>query len=145
MSRFESSQAAALSLAALLVLATLSGCETRQRGSVFQPFLNNHAPVIDGLAAYPDTVGPSDSTVVVCTAHDVDGDRLVYDWQTDARLNIQGTPVWNKYLNNTRSNSHVFYNANLTNPINDSAWVYCEVRDSLGGGAGRRVFITLRP
>jgi hypothetical protein len=68
-----------------------------------------------------DTTGPSDSMVVVCTASDPDMDSLVYDWETDARLNIQGTRTWNKYLNQQRSPSQTFYNANLSNPINDSA------------------------
>ena len=97
--------------------------------------------MIHGLVAFPDTIGPSDSTIVVCTASDADGDTLVYDWETDARLNIQGTR--NRYLNAQLSSQHTFYNANLPNPINDSAWVYCLVRDRRGGGVGRSVFITL--
>src|SRR5437899_2680394 len=87
----------------------------------------NHDPVITAMVALPDTIGPSDSTVVVCTASDPDGDSLVYDWETDARLNIKDTPTWNKFFNNQPSPQHIFYNANLPNPINDSAWVYCEV------------------
>jgi hypothetical protein len=127
----------------LLLTLVLFGCHNSStpRGSPIPP---NHAPVIDSLLAYPDTIGPSDSTVVVCAAHDIDGDSLVYDWQTDARLNIQGTPTWNKHLNNTHSPSRMFYNADLPNPINDSAWVYCLVRDPWGGGDARRVFIILR-
>jgi hypothetical protein len=100
--------------------------------------------VIDALAALPDTIGPSDSTIVVCSARDPDGDPLVFDWQTDARLNIQGTPTWNKYLNEQPSPRHTFYNANIPNPINDSAWVYCSARDLRGGGFGRHVFIILK-
>ncbi len=105
---------------------------------------NNHSPTITNLLALPDTIGPSDSTVVHCLATDPDGDALVFDWQTDARLDIQGTPTWNKYLNEQPSSSHTFYNADLSNPINDSAWVYCSVRDPWGGGASRHVFVILR-
>jgi hypothetical protein len=104
----------------------------------------NHPPVIINLVAFPDTIGLSDSTVVVCTASDPDGDSLVYDWETDARLNIDGNSTWDKFFNNQPSPQHTFHNANLPNPINDSAWVYCAVRDPRGGGSGRHVFITLR-
>jgi hypothetical protein len=128
-------------LLALLSAAVLSGCQDNED---LPTHPRNHPPVISALVAIPDTIGPSDSTVVVCTATDADGDSLVYDWQTDARLNIQGTPTWNKYVNNTRSPSRTFYNADLSNPINDSAWVYCHVRDPRGGGTGRHVFIILR-
>jgi len=104
----------------------------------------NHAPVIDSMSATPDTIGPSDSTIVFCLAHDPDGDSLVYDWRTDDRLNIEGAPTWNKYLNQQHLPWHKFYNANLEPRPSDSAWVYCEVRDPRGGGAGRHVFIILR-
>ena len=129
-------------LLALALQAALYGCQKQATQPVYP---RNHSPVIDTLVALPDTIGSSDSTVVTCTATDPDADALVYDWETDARLNIEGTPTWNKGLFNTRNPSHKFYNANLPNPINDSAWVYCTVRDSRGGGAGRHVFIILRP
>jgi len=129
-------------LVTLIIQGALHGCQSQ---SPTRPsHRTNHAPVIDTLIAFPYTIGPSDSTVVACTARDIDGDTLVYDWQTDDRLNIQGTPTWNKYLNNTYSPVHTFYNANLDTRISDSAWVYCEVRDKRGGGAGRHVFIILR-
>jgi hypothetical protein len=123
--------------------AALGWCDTK---TVQPTYPRNHSLVIDTMVAVPDTIGPSDSTVVTCTAAaaDADGDSLFYDWQTDARLNTQGTPTWNKYFNNQLSPSQKFYNADLPNPINDSAWVYCEVRDARGGGAGRHVFIILR-
>ena len=127
-------------LALLPLLTALAGCEDNDLPT--PP--NNHSPVINTLVAFPDSIGPSDSTVVVCGAYDMDGDSLVYDWQTDARLDIQGTPTWNKNLNNTRSPSHTFYNANLGS-THDSAWVYCHVRDPRGGGTGSRVYIILRP
>lgn len=131
-------------LAAVLILAALCGCNQQPTYPRYDAPRNNF-PVIDGLIARPDSIGPSDSTVVFCSASDADGDPLVYDWETDGRLDIQGTPTWNKYLNNTRTPFHTFYNANLRNPINDSAWVYCRVRDTRGGGVGRSVFIVLRP
>jgi hypothetical protein len=110
-----------------------------------QPVLpTNHSPVLTNLVAFPDTMGPSDSTVVVCTASDPDGDTLVYDWLTDARLTIQGAHAGDSFLNNQPSPKRTFYNANLSNPINDSAWVYCDVRDLRGGAGDRHVFITLR-
>jgi hypothetical protein len=133
--------AASRLLLALILQAALGGCDREGPTRSLAPA--NHSPIIEALRAVPDTIGPSDSTVVTCIAHDVDGDTLRYDWATDARLDIQGTPTWNKYLNNQRDPSHTFYNAHLRNPINDSAWVYCEVRDSRGGGDGRTTFIIL--
>jgi hypothetical protein len=131
-----------LLLAVLLIQPGLFGCNSDGVGVILP---TNQRPIVDSLIALPDTIGPSDSTVVTCFAWDPDGDSLVYDWQTDSRLLIQGNPPWNRFLNQQHSPSHTFYNANLSNPINDSAWVYCKARDPWGGGAGRRVFIILRP
>jgi hypothetical protein len=127
----------------LLLPVGSCGCQNHS-SSPTNPASPNNAPVIDSLFATPDSIGTSDSTVVFCKARDADGDSLVYDWETDARLNIQGTPTWNKYVNQTHSPAHTFYNANLPNPISDSAWVYCEVRDLRGGSDVRTVFIILR-
>ena len=124
-----------------LLLFVLAGCTDGEGGRIVFP--QNHPPVLDSLVAMPDTIGPSDSTVVACYARDADGDTLVFDWKTDARLNIQGTSTSNRQLNAQLSPQHTFYNANLPNPINDSAWVYCLVRDRRGGGAAREVFIVL--
>ena len=128
----------------LLLLAAMWGCE-RPPTQPLAPV--RHAAVITALIAVPDTLGPSDSTVVTCTATDADGDTLVYDWHTDARLHIPGNPSSDDALFNQLSPSCVFYNTNLSNPINDSAWVYCEVRALHGGSGvtGRQVFIRLRP
>jgi hypothetical protein len=128
-------------LIALILSTAIAGC---QKDGVTPPKPMNHSPVIDSIIAVPDSLGPSDSTIVSCFASDIDGDTLVYDWHTDARLNIQGTPTWNKHLNAQRSPYHTFYNADLPNRINDSAWVYCEVHDRIGGGASARVYIILR-
>jgi hypothetical protein len=135
--------ASTLLLAAIIQVA-LSGCHGQSPNRPIYP--HNHAPLLDSLIAIPDTIGPSDSTVVTCFARDPDGDPLVYDWLTDSRLVIQGTPIWDHlHLNNQPSPRCTLYNANLPDPINDSAWVYCSARDPRGGGAGRHVFIILRP
>ena len=134
----------------LLLLAAflfaLAGCSDQRVEGPTLP--TNHDPVIDSLVAVPDTIGPSDSTVVTCFARDPDNadrDSLVYDWLTDSRLRIPGQPAWdNNFLNNQPSPRCTFCNTNLPNPINDSAWVYCSARDPRGGGAWRQVFIILR-
>lgn len=129
-------------LISIALLVVSCGCGNTQWPTLAA---HNHSPVVHGLSAFPDTIVPSDSTVVTCSATDADGDTLVYDWKTDARLNIAGTPTWNKQLNAQLSPQHTFSNADLPNPINDSAWVYCLVRDRRGGGADREVFIVLEP
>jgi hypothetical protein len=129
-----------LFIAPFLVLIASCGCTKNE-----SPILPvNRSPVLDSLVAFPDTIGPSDSTLVICFARDADGDSLVYDWLTDSRLKIQGAFPWNSHLNNQPSPERIFYNADLPNPINDSAWVYCLVRDPYGGGASRHVYITLQ-
>ena len=129
-------------VAPVLVQAASCGCSKTQ-DPVIIPV--NHSPAIDSLVAFPDTIRPSDSTVVTCYARDPDGELIVYDWETDARLRIQGNPPWDRHLNQQLSPSHTFYNANLSNPINDSAWVFCGARDLRGGGTGGRVWVLLRP
>jgi hypothetical protein len=66
-----------LFLAALHVEAGICGC--RSKVPTKAPYRINHSPVIDSLVAFPDTIGPSDSTVVVCYARDPDGDPLRYE------------------------------------------------------------------
>src|SRR5262249_54480694 len=88
-------------------LLPLVGCAKHSPSDPALPV--NRSPVLDSLVAYPDTIGPSDSTTVVCFAREPDGDTLFFDWQTDARLNIKGTPTWNKYFNNQISPAQVFY------------------------------------
>ena len=130
-------------LLAVIVQVALFGCHSPSPTPPVYP--HNHAPLIDSLIAIPDTIGSSDSTVVTCFATDPDGDSLVYDWLTDARLQIKGARPGDPFLNAQPSPSCTFYNANLPNPINDSAWVYCSAQDRRGGGVGRHVFIILRP
>jgi hypothetical protein len=126
-------------IAALILATVLASCQKKPATAP-----ENHSPTILSVIAFPDTIGPSDSTTVVCTASDQDGDSLVYDWQTDARLRVQGALTGDDGIFATRANAHVFYNANLSNPINDSAWVYCTVQDRRGGAESRIVFIALR-
>jgi hypothetical protein len=85
--------------------------------------------------AFPDDVGPTDSSVVVCEATDVDGDTLVYDWFTDSRFTIKGYPPTVLEIYGTTSNAHVFYR-NYVSPTDTTAWVQCIVRDLKGGAAG---------
>jgi len=81
--------------------------------------------------ASPDTVGPTDSAIVVCNATDIDGDVLVYDWATDDRLRIKGS-VSGIRLSGTAANSVVVYHGPITNPVSDSAFVLCSARDPSG-------------
>jgi hypothetical protein len=94
--------------------------------------------------AFPDNVGPSDSTVVVCEATDADGDTLVYDWITDSRFVIKGNPPDVHELYETTSNAHVFYR-NYVSPTDTTAWVQCIARDHKGGAAGYVLTIHVHP
>jgi hypothetical protein len=106
-------------------------------------WLANHNPVISSVVAFPQLIGQGDSVMVTVNATDPDGDTLVYDWQTDARLHMRGDDLGFGDLSNTYSNSLILYRTTVT-PINDTAWVYCDVRDRRGGGAGRLVLIPIR-
>jgi len=100
-------------------------------------------PQIVTVLATPDTLGPSDSTVVECVAIDRAGDALVYDWVTDARLKIQGVPANRNWLYTTRSNRHVFYTGPVYAYPLDTAWVQCFARDLKGGEDARTINILL--
>jgi hypothetical protein len=60
----------------------------------------NHSPVIVSVSAFPSTIHRADSALVIVDATDADGDTLVYDWTTDARLRISGAR-FSTYLYNT--------------------------------------------
>ncbi|MBI5661450.1 MAG: hypothetical protein HZC46_04810, partial [Ignavibacterium album] len=65
-----------------------------------------------------------------CNATDPDGDTLVYDWITDARLRINGAnPPDDRSLFNTFENSRIFYPTTLAI---DTVWVQCFARDRKG-------------
>lgn len=90
----------------------------------------NRRPVILSLTVFPEVIGPSDSAIVVCNAFDPDGDTLVYDWITDARLKIKGAlPPGDTRLFNTFENSRIFY---PTQQAIDTVWVQCFARDRKG-------------
>jgi hypothetical protein len=122
----------------------MTGCASSRRPPSPPDLQANHGPRILVLVAHSESIGPLDSSLVVCTAADADGDTLVYDWNTDGRLKIKGVPSWSMRLNNQLSDSVTVFNANLSNPINDSAWVNCVVRDRRGGGDARLVHVLLR-
>ncbi len=98
----------------------------------------NHSPVVESLIAFPATISPGDSAVVVCHATDPDGDRVVFDWYLAGPLLMQG------YAYN-QSNAKVVYAQPGSGALPDTGWVSCEARDSRGGGAyAGRVLIIIR-
>ena len=104
----------------------------------------NHRPRISTLTATPDRLlNAGDSAIVVCTALDPDGDILVYDWETDARLIPQGAGYNEYYIYNTHSKAHTFYRSSVT-PVSDTAWVRCFARDRRGMSDVKVVNIILR-
>lgn len=102
----------------------------------------NLGPTISSIVAFPNVIGPGDSVLVTILASDPDGDNLVYDWETDSRLDIQGDRSRDHYLYNTASNSRVFYRTIYTAPV-DTGWIWCEVRDRKGGSDGRMARILM--
>jgi len=103
--------------------------------------LGNRDPVIAALRAVPDSIGPSDSTSVTCSATDPDGDTLVFDWVTDARLIIKGNPPNQYWLYDTRIGSQIFYaGPSALYPV-DTAWVQCFARDRKGGSTEQLIRI----
>lgn len=129
-----------LILVALTVGVLMAGCSEAPTGFKYP---NNAAPVIDSVTATPTTLGPGDSTLIRCYASDPDGDRLVYDWITDAKLKINGALPWDNFLYNTDSSWRGVHNADLPNRISDTAWIRCRARDGKGGEASMRVEILL--
>jgi hypothetical protein len=121
-------------LTAVLALA-IPACQMGRTG--------NRQPAISSLTAYPDSMGPSDSTHVICIATDPDRDVLVYDWITDARLLIQGAPARDNTLYNTASNTHVFYPGSASLGVIDTGWVQCFARDGRGMSDARTVRILI--
>jgi len=61
-----------------VVLLVLVACSDSDNGNPSTP--ENHAPVIQSLTAYPDTIGRSGQSTITCIATDLDGDSLSYYW-----------------------------------------------------------------
>lgn len=114
-------------------------------GGCGQDPTDHYRPVIRSLtASRSDLYGPVDSMTITCIATDRDGDRLVYDWETDARLRIQGNRPNEYSLYNTHENSHVFYvgPAGL-HPDLDTAWVWVGARDGRGMSSSRLITVRI--
>ena len=127
-------------LLALALGATIVGCSKKNPTA---PAPENHNPVISSVVLFPQTIGPGDSVIVVCTASDPDGDSLVYDWITDTRLRVKGSP-FGAYLFSSNSNAQVFYYGTPPMPT-DTAWIKCFARDLRGGSDGRMLFLPMHP
>lgn len=94
------------------------------------------------LDVFPDVIGPSDSAIVICEAIDPDGDTLVYDWITDARVRIKGSQYF--WLYHTSENTRIFYPTNINNVPVDTLWVQCIVRDVKGGATDGLVLFMVK-
>lgn len=118
------------------VLLSIIGCNDNPVDSGKR---DNRSPVMFSLTFFPELIGPSDSVIVICNAMDPDGDTLVYDWITDARLRIKGSDV--PVLYHTRENSRIFYSTQLAL---DTVWVQCFARDVKGKSAGGILIFRVR-
>ena len=95
----------------------------------------NRSPLALSLVAFPTTIGPGDSAIVLCNATDPDGDTLVYDWGSDCRMVKKGGSPYNVgSLNNQYDPGVVVYPGECVRAPVDTGWVSCEVRDRKGGG-----------
>ena len=109
------------------MLLTIIGCEDNSTDTKKS---ENHSPTILSLLVFPDIVGSQDSVIVICNAFDPDGDTLVYDWISDAKLRIKGAnPPSDSRLFNTFEDSRIFY---PTQRAIDTVWVQCFARDRKG-------------
>ena len=105
----------------------------------------NNAPVIYSLASFPNEVQFSDSFIVFCDAHDIDGDSLFYDWSCTSGASIKGASKSIPFqLSNTKENNRIFYAPDSLTVQQDSIRVFCDVRDGKGGAKTDWVFIKLR-
>jgi hypothetical protein len=96
----------------------------------------NRSPAVQSLVAFPTTIRPGDSAVVVCGATDPDGDTLVYDWSSDCRMVRKGAGQYDDGTSyDRRDRSLVVYAGACNRAPEDTGWVRCEVRDHRGGGA----------
>ena len=117
-----------LPMLGLCGLACLSSCGTK---TPLQPV--NRSPVVHSLIAFPTTISPGDSAVVVCHATDPDGDPVVFDWTSDCNLIKRDYP--NSFTLYNQGNTLVVYPGTCVKAPLDTGWVSCQVRDGRGGGA----------
>ena len=105
--------------------------------------LDNHRPVISSVTVVPATIAQADSTTVMVSATDPDGDDLFYDWTTDKRLRIKGALAGVRTLRGTRTPSMVFYPDSVTPP--DTCWVQVVARDIRGLSDSRVDSVIVQP
>lgn len=128
-----------LIISMLFVMLLLNGFNCTKESPV-QP--QNNSPEILSLDVFPNVIGPSDSVIVICEAIDPDGDTLVYDWITDARVRIKGSQYF--WLYHTSENTRIFYPTNINNVPVDTLWVQCIVRDVKGGATDGLVLFMVK-
>jgi len=95
---------------------------------LFNTVLANHKPAIDSLEAEPGRILPAGDCQIVCTASDVDGDELSYEWSASGgEINGEGAVVtW------TAPDSAGSYDVTVT------------ATDGCGGEVVGQVIITVR-
>lgn len=103
----------------------------------------NHSPQISKIYLFPGTMRSTDSTIVIVTASDPDGDSLVYDFVTDGRLRLKDAPRVG-YIYDSPRNWQIFYRGTVAAPY-DTALVWCYTRDLRGGQDGRLIAVFLQP
>lgn len=122
---------AAISL--FVVVLGAAGCRRYVTRPIYQ------RPTISSVVAFPTTLGPGDSTLVMVFATDPSGGPLDYDWETSGLI-IKGAPQV-RYLYSTHSPSMVFYrDPAWPSTASDTVSVACTVRNR-GGSDFRRVLI----
>lgn len=67
------------------------GGEAKDSVKIFVDLSPNLAPIIRGLYAVKDTINSLESTIIVCDAEDIDGDKLSFDWQLVGRGELIST------------------------------------------------------
>ena len=95
----------------------------------------NHDPVVNSIVAFPNAVQFSDSFAVFCSADDLDGDPLTYDWEcTNHGASIKGASPESPFkLINTKENFRIFYAIDSVQFETYHAAIFCDVRDNRGG------------
>jgi len=126
---------------ALALAACVAACSTT---TPLEPVHPNQDPVVQSLTAFPTTLAPGDSAIVVCSVTDADGDRLQFGWSSDCRLLKKGNVLGSETLYNA-SRSLVVYAGKCNKAPVDTGWVTCEVWDDKGGFAyAGPIFIVVR-